>query len=35
MSTATIAKPQAKQPGKGGRRMSLPYSCWSSRVCWC
>ncbi|MFH8768043.1 ABC transporter permease [Streptomyces sp. NPDC017958] len=24
MSTATIAKPQAKQPGKGGRRMSLP-----------
>ncbi|MFC9284860.1 ABC transporter permease [Streptomyces collinus] len=24
MSTATIAKPQAKQPGRGGRRMSLP-----------
>ena len=24
MSTATIAKPKAKQPGKGGRRMSLP-----------
>ncbi|MFJ5972764.1 ABC transporter permease [Streptomyces sp. NPDC093060] len=24
MSTATIAKPQAKQPGKGSRRMSLP-----------
>ncbi|MEV5956926.1 ABC transporter permease [Streptomyces sp. NPDC051987] len=24
MSTATIAKPQATQPGKGGRRMSLP-----------
>ncbi|MFF3845054.1 ABC transporter permease [Streptomyces sp. NPDC002328] len=24
MSTATIAKPQAKKPGKGGRRMSLP-----------
>ncbi|MEU8653268.1 ABC transporter permease [Streptomyces sp. NPDC048737] len=24
MSTVTIAKPQAKQPGKGGRRMSLP-----------
>ncbi|MFJ9565503.1 ABC transporter permease [Streptomyces fuscichromogenes] len=24
MSTETIAKPQAKQPGKGGRRMSLP-----------
>ncbi|MEV7977278.1 ABC transporter permease [Streptomyces sp. NPDC086519] len=24
MPTATIAKPQAKQPGKGGRRMSLP-----------
>ncbi|MFE7229584.1 ABC transporter permease [Streptomyces sp. NPDC002405] len=24
MSTATIAKPQAKQPGKGSRRVSLP-----------
>ncbi|MFI7500258.1 ABC transporter permease [Streptomyces sp. NPDC049687] len=24
MSTATIAKPKAHQPGKGGRRMSLP-----------
>ena len=24
MSTATIAKPQATKPGKGGRRMSLP-----------
>ncbi|RPE41261.1 nucleoside ABC transporter membrane protein [Streptomyces sp. Ag109_O5-1] len=24
MSTATVAKPQAKQPRKGGRRMSLP-----------
>ena len=24
MSTATIAKPQAQQPGKGGRRFSLP-----------
>ncbi|WP_330348501.1 ABC transporter permease [Streptomyces sp. NBC_00582] len=24
MSTATIAKPKAPQPGKGGRRMSLP-----------
>ncbi|KUO21645.1 ABC transporter permease [Streptomyces dysideae] len=24
MSTETIAKPQAKQPGRGGRRMSLP-----------
>ncbi|MFF9057549.1 ABC transporter permease [Streptomyces sp. NPDC101213] len=24
MSTVTIAEPQAKQPGKGGRRMSLP-----------
>ncbi|MEU7055356.1 ABC transporter permease [Streptomyces sp. NPDC046197] len=24
MTTATIAKPQAKQPGKGGRRFSLP-----------
>ncbi|MDO0926081.1 ABC transporter permease [Streptomyces sp. TG1A-8] len=24
MSTATIAKPQAEQPGRGGRRMSLP-----------
>ncbi|MFJ3665388.1 ABC transporter permease [Streptomyces sp. NPDC090106] len=24
MSTATIAKPAAKQPGRGGRRMSLP-----------
>ncbi|MET8412169.1 ABC transporter permease [Streptomyces sp. NPDC005195] len=24
MSTATVAKPQAKQPGKGSRRMSLP-----------
>ncbi|MFF9816800.1 ABC transporter permease [Streptomyces sp. NPDC014006] len=24
MSTTTVAKPQAKQPGKGGRRLSLP-----------
>ncbi|MFD5076062.1 ABC transporter permease [Streptomyces sp. NPDC058371] len=24
MSTATVAKPQAQQPGKGSRRMSLP-----------
>ncbi|WP_406007109.1 ABC transporter permease [Streptomyces sp. NBC_00637] len=24
MSTTTIAKPQAKQPGKGGRKLSLP-----------
>jgi simple sugar transport system permease protein len=24
MTTATIAKPQAKQPGRGGRRVSLP-----------
>ncbi|WP_327184765.1 ABC transporter permease [Streptomyces sp. NBC_01334] len=24
MSTTTIAKPQAKQPGKGGRKISLP-----------
>ncbi|MEU2583282.1 ABC transporter permease [Streptomyces avermitilis] len=24
MSTATVAKPQAKKPGKGSRRMSLP-----------
>lgn len=24
MSTATIAKPQAQQPGKSGRRFSLP-----------
>ncbi|MEU5245805.1 ABC transporter permease, partial [Streptomyces asoensis] len=24
MSTTTIAKPKAKQPGKGGRRLSLP-----------
>ncbi|MFD7993260.1 ABC transporter permease [Streptomyces mexicanus] len=24
MTTATIAKPQAKQPGRGGRRFSLP-----------
>lgn len=24
MSTATIAKPQAKRPARGGRRLSLP-----------